>query len=320
MSQEACVCGVPASINPGSTGCTIEMKPMAFPVFEYENKADGSRNGIDVTSATLGADIVAKVAASTSVFERLFPTLRVQNPTVTRTDTAYETTANGDRFKLAGEGGVYTFLVEYYGVDGVFQIFREFKKMGCRDITMYIASTDGGLWGTKDSITATELHGYKISKETIDSFFNFPVPGAKAKIMMSFDLDRDECVENSYVITAEEMIDTGGVKSTALVPLVSGFQDITDPTPSNTTIKVVVFEGFGTAGVRKPITGLLLLNFVFTDDPLGTPLVITPTGEPVEAPLGTYLFTVPALTPANTIESAVTAAGFQVDAVTTIAT
>ena len=40
MSAINCVCGSPAGINAGSSGCTIEMKPMAFPIFEYEKKAD----------------------------------------------------------------------------------------------------------------------------------------------------------------------------------------------------------------------------------------------------------------------------------------
>ena len=319
MSAINCVCGSPAGINAGTSGCTIEMKPMAFPIFEYEKKADGTRNGIDVTSATLGADIVAKVLASTAVAERLFPTLRVQNPTVSRTDTNYETTANGDKFRLDGEGGIYSFLMEYYGADGVFQIFREFKKMGCIDIVMYIATTDGNLWGTKDSITGTILYGYRLSKETIDSFFMFPVPGAKAKTMLSFDVDRDVCIENSFVITSNEMVDTGGVKSTSLTALVSGFQTAVNPTPSNTTISVDVYEGFGSAGNRTKITGLLIANFVITDDPLGTPVVITPTGPLVESPNGTYLITVPAMTASNTIQLACTAVGYDIATTTTVA-
>ena len=315
MSSINCVCGSPAGINAGASGCTIEMKPMAFPIFEYEKKADGTRNGIDVTSATLGADIVTKVLASTAVAERLFPTLRVQNPTVSRTDTNYETTANGDKFRLDGEGGIYSFLMEYYGADGVFQIFREFKKMGCIDIVMYIASTDGNLWGTKDSITGDTLYGYKLSKETIDSFFMFPVPGAKAKTMLSFDVDRDVCIENSFVITSNEMVDTGGVKSTSLTALVSGFQTLTNPTTS--TFQDVVYEGFGTAGVRTPITGLLVGAFTYTDITAGLPGTPLTVSTAVEAPNGTYLITLSApVTTADIIQSEVSATGYDVTTAT----
>jgi hypothetical protein len=319
MSQEGCVCGSLAAINAGNNGCTIEMKPMAFPVFQYRYKADGSENSIDVTSATLGADIVALVESGTAIAERLFPTLRVQNPTVSRTDTNYETTANGDKFRLDGEGGVYSFMMEYYGVDGVFQIFREFKKMGCADVVMYIATTDGALWGTKDSVDATELKGYVLSKETIDSFFSFPVPGAKAKTVLSFDIDRETCIENSYVITASEMVDTNGVKSTSLVALVSGYQTLENPTPSNTTIKTTVYEGFGTANVRKPITGLVLANFEVYDNTAAA--AITPSlATETPAGSGIYILTVPAMTATNSLTvSVVNASGYSVSTGDTIA-
>ena len=319
MSLNDCVCGSPAGINAGDSGCTIEMRPMAFPVFEYEFDASGARNGIDVTSATLGADIVAKILASTAVEERLFPTVRVQNPTVTRTDTAYETTANGDRFKLAGEGDVYTFMMEYYGVDGVFQIFREFKKMGCINITMYIATTDGNLWGTKDSVTGDTLYGYKLSKETIDSYYSFAVPGAKAKTMLSFDIDRDVCIENSYVISADEMIDTGGVKSTSFAALVSGFQTAVNPTPSNTTISVDVYEGFGTANNRTKITGLVLANFEVYDN-TGAAAIVPTLAVETPADSGIYILTVPAMTATNSLTvSVVDAVGYDVATGDTIA-
>lgn len=319
MSQEGCVCGSPAAINAGNKGCTIEMKPMAFPIFQYRYKADGTENVIDVSSGSLGANIVALVNSSTAIIERLFPTLRVQNPTVNRTDTNYETTANGDKFRLDGEGGVYTFMMEYYGADGVFQIFREFKKMGCTDIVMYIATTDGAIWGTKDSVDATDLKGYVLSKETIDSYFSFPVPGAKAKTVLSFDVDRETCIENSYVITAAEMIATGGVKSTSLVPLVSGYQTLVNPTPSNTTIQTTVYEGFGTAGTRKPVTGLVLANFEVYDNTAAAAIVPSDATE-TPAGSGIYVLTVPAMTATNELTvSVINATGYDVATGDTVA-
>ena len=310
MSALDCVCGTPAGINAGVPGCTVEMGPMASPVFEYKLDAAGVRNGIDVTSATVGADITAKILASTAVTSRLFPTVRVQNPTVSRTDTNYETTANGDKFKLDGEGGIYSFLFEYYGKDGVFQILREFKKMGCTDIVMYIATTDGNLWGTKDSVNGTMLYGYELSKETIDAYYQFAVPGAKARTMVSFDVDRDVCFENSYVITSAEMVATGGVKSTSFSPLITGNQTITNP--STTTFQVELYEGFGTANNRNDITGLLAAAFTFTDI-TGGGSVNKVIDTVVESPDGTYLVTLLVLVATNDIiKVEVTALGYDV--------
>lgn len=312
MSALDCVCGTPAGINAGVASCTIEMGAMAFPVFEYKYSADGvTRNGIDVTSATVGSDITTKILASTAVTSRLFPTVRVQNPTVSRTDTNYETTANGDKFKLDGEGGVYSFLFEYFGQDGVFQILREFKKMGCTDVVMYIATTDGNLWGTKDTVTGDTLYGYDLSKETIDAYYQFAVPGAKARTMVSFDIDRDVCFENSYVITSAEMIATGGVKSTAFSPLVTGNQTLTNP--STTTFQDVLFEGFGTANNRNDITGLLVGAFTATDITAGLPGTPLTVSTAVESPNGTYLLTLSApVAPADIIQFEVTASGYDV--------
>jgi hypothetical protein len=316
MSALDCVCGTPAGINAGVASCTIEMGAMAFPVFEYKYSADGvTRNGIDVTSVTVGSDITTKILASTAVTSRLFPTVRVQNPTVSRTDTNYETTANGDKFKLDGEGGVYSFLFEYFGKDGVFQILREFKKMGCTDVVMYIATTDGNLWGTKDTMTGDTLYGYDLSKETIDAYYQFAVPGAKARTMVSFDIDRDVCFENSYVITSAEMIATGGVKSTAFSPLVTGNQTVTNP--STTTWQSVIYEGFGTANNRNDVTGLAPSGsgaaFTVTDITAGLPgTALTVTGA-VESPNGTYLITTTELVSASDIITiAVVASGYDV--------
>jgi len=314
MASTGCICGTSAFPNMGTPNCTQEMLPMAFPILIPRWKADGTRNSIDVSSATLGADIQALITTATAVDERIYPFPRVQNPTIPRTDTAYETTANGDKFKLAGEGGVYSFLFELYGSESVFQLQRELKKAGCIDIDMYIATTDGALWGTKSSLTSTDLHGYMLSKETFDSFFNFPVPGARAKIMVSADVERSECIENSYVITSSEMIDTGGVASTSLLANVSGFQTLVNPTPLSTTIETKVYMGFGTAGSQLPIKGLVQANFTINDDSdITQPSPIVQSSPPVESPDGTYTLTVPTMTTTNIIRvSVIGAAGFDV--------
>lgn len=318
MSAENCICGEPAPINANNAGCTLVMAPMAFPIFRYRFKEDGTRNSIDVSSATLGADIVALVETSTEIVERLFPTLPVQNPTVPRTDTEYETTASGEKFKLFGQGGIYTFMQEFYGSSGVFTILREFEKMGCRDIDMYIVDVKDQFWGTKPSNTGTDLFAYRLSKQTIDKFFSFPVPGATAKTMLSFDLDKFECVSNSYAITGDQMVDAGGVLPTELLPLTSGFQTLTSP--SNTTLETIVFMNGGNAVTNPPVVGLLVAAFTVTD--LGAPpgalpgTPIVPTGS-VESPDGTYLITVPAMTATNIIQVEVSATGADVATATT---
>ena len=307
MSADNCICGTPAALDFGNPGCNLEMKQAAFPLFMYRYKADGTRNSIDVSSATLGADIVAKLATSTDIIERLFPTTKVRNQTVPRTDTEYETTSNGDKFTLDGQGGIYSFLWEYYEAGAAFAISRQFQKMGCAEIDMYIVDISGNIWGTKTSDTSTDLYGYKLSKSTIENFYSFAVPGNVGKNMFSVDLDAFECVENSYAITSAELVDTGGISGTDIVPLTAGYQTLTSP--SNTTLNTVVYMSYGSAGTRKPITGLLIGAFTVYDETGAAS--ITPSGV-VESPDGTYLITVPAMTATNIIRVEVAATGFDV--------
>lgn len=311
MSADNCICGSPAALYFGSPGCNLEMKQTAFPIFQYRYKADGTRNSIDVSSPTLGADIVAKLSTSTAIIERLFPTTKVRNQTVPRTDDAYEATSNGDQFELEGEGGIYSFLFEYYESGAAFAIARQFLQMGCTDIDMYLVTIDGNIWGTKTSDTSTDFYGYKLSKSTIKNFFSFAVPGNVSKNMFRADLDAFECVENSYAITAQEMIDTGGISGTDIVPLTAGFQTLTSP--SNTTLQTVVYMSYGSASTRKPIVNLapggVATNFTVYDETADAPIV--PSGA-VESPAGTYLITVPAMTATNIIRVEVAATGFGV--------
>ena len=311
MATDNCICGSPAALDFGNPGCNLEMKQTAFPLFMYRYKADGTRNSIDVSSGTLGADIVAKLATSTAIVERLFPTTKVRNQTVPRTDTEYETTSNGDKFTLDGQGGIYSFLFEYYEAGAAFAIARQFAQMGCTEIDMYLVTIDGNIWGTKTSDTSTDLYGYKLSKSTIDSFYSFAVPGNNGKNMFSVDLDAFECVENSYAITAAEMVATGGVSGTEFTPLTAAWQTLTSPL--NTTLQTVVYMSYGSAGTRKPVTGLapggVATAFTVYDETGAAS--ITPTGA-VESPDGTYLITVPAMTATNIIRVEVAATGFDV--------
>ena len=81
MGQVICSCDNPAFANLGRPNCVIEMKAVAFPIIVPRFKADGTRNTIDLTSATLGADIKALIQTSTALMERLYPFPRMENIT-----------------------------------------------------------------------------------------------------------------------------------------------------------------------------------------------------------------------------------------------
>ena len=243
MSIFSCDCNVPAFPSLGRGNCVIEMRTMAFPILVPRFKADGSRNTINLASATLGADIAALIAPTTASQERLYPFPRVEEPTFERTETVYDTASSTRKYKVFGVGGVYTVAFQLWGKSAVNAIMRELEKIGCSDVDMYMATVDGNLWGIKDSQTDTIIRGVEVNAETFDSFKSFPTSTTVEKAMIDFDLENTENVNNFYAITADELIDSGGLRSTALVPNIAGY--ITGAALTNTTSSAVVYESLG---------------------------------------------------------------------------
>jgi hypothetical protein len=291
----------------GRDKCAIEMRVVAFPIFFPRFKGDGTRNTIDLASATLGADIQALISASTATLERLYPFPRVEEPKWSRTDTVFETASSTQKYKVFGLGGVYTFAFQTWGKDASFQQMREALNFGCSDLDMLLATVDGNLWGIKDSRTDTILRGYELNTETYDSYVEFANATTVAKGMFSVDLDNVECVENSYAILPDEMISTGGVKSTSLSPIVGAYQTATAVT--NTTCQTIVFTGGGSAGNATDITALVVGDFTVenTDVPAGNTAVSL-----VESPSGTYVITTSAMTATENYKVTCTKAGYDI--------
>jgi hypothetical protein len=291
----------------GRVNCVVEMKTVAFPIIVPRFDENGVRNVIDTSSATLGADIQALLLASLNAQSRIYPFPRVENVTWDRTDTVFDTAPSTRKYKIDGVGGVYTLGFETWAKDAVMQIMREALKFGCSEFDVFLATIDGNLWGIKDAVTDTDLRGYEVSAETFDSFITFATDTTVQKGMFSMDLDNAECVENSYAILAEEMTSTGGVKSTSLVGNVSGLQTATAVT--NTTCQSVVFTGFGSAGNRHDIEGLVIGDFTVenTDTPGGDISVSL-----VESPAGTYVITTSAMTATENYKITCTKAGYDI--------
>ena len=306
MSSIICSCGNPTMPNLGRPDCVIEMKALAFPIIVPRYKADGvTRNSIDLTSATLGADIKALILSSTALLSRIYPFPRCENITFERTDTVYETAPSTRKYKINGVGGVRTFKFETWGKDAVHQILRELKKIGCSDVDFYLTDVGGSLWGIKDKETDTIIRGYEMATETYDSFKEYATDTTTQKAMISWDLNNNECEENSYAITSEEL----GYSANSLRANISGSQVVTPLT--NTTLTSEVITGFGTAGARDHIIGLLTANFTVenTDVPAGD--IIIPTI--VENPDGTYTITTSAMTAGEKYKvTVINAAGYDV--------
>ena len=229
--------------------CVIEQKALAFPIFIPRYKTDGTRNTLDPSAANIGDQIKALINQADPQ-QRIYPMPRVENATYPRTDTVYDEAPSGRKVKIDGVGGVRTWQMELWAKDAVSAMHRELAKFGCSELDVFYIDIAGNFWGIKDDVNGTVFRGYEVSEETFDVFKEYATDTTTGKLMVSFDLDNQECEENSYAITPQEL----GYKATTLRGLMTAFQSLTSVVDG--TVVVDVFAGYGTAGNRYDIVGL----------------------------------------------------------------
>lgn len=276
MSITSCSCTAPSFPNLGRPTCVIRKKKTKMIAFQPRYKEDGTENVIDASSATIGTVVRNLILASTPALERLYLSPVLEDVTYARTETAYKTAAGGKKFKLDGEGNVYTFRGMLMGDEGVEQMARELQKLGCSEFNMFEFTTDGNIWGVLDDVAVADLRGYHIDKETFDAFIVRAVDGDINAIDMSFDFEDAQDLVDSYAITSEEL----GYRSTTLRPLITATCVAVEAT--NTTIVATITTGFGTAGTPGTVKGLLAAAFTVTaDGVLVTPITSVETADGV---------------------------------------
>ena len=286
-----CDCTDPQFPILGRPNCVVEMQAIAFPIFVPRFKADGTRNTIDVTSATIGADLLALIQTTTADLQRLYPSPKMENITFERTETVYETAPSTKKYKIDGVGGVYTFKGELWAKEAIHSILRELEQVGCSDLDVFFATVDGALWGIKDNETDTAMRGYEMSTETFDAFKVFAMDTSVQKINVSFDFDNTEVVANSYVVTSGEL----GYNSKNLAPLIPAYQVVTSASVTN--LVSTVYTKANKANAGSVVKGLLAANFAVTLDGVSsTPTSVTET----PANSGIYVFLMPTMTATET--------------------
>ena len=269
MGQTICSCANPSFPVLGRPDCVLEMRAIAFPIIVPRYKADGvTRNTIDLTSATLGADIQALIATSTALMERIYPFPRCENITFERTDDVYDTAPSTRKVLIPNVGGVRTFKFETWGKDAVHNILRELKKIGCTDVDFYLTDVSGSFWGILDNPTDTIMRGYEMATETFVAFKEYATDTTTQKLMISWDLDTNECEENSYGISS----DTLGYSATTLKPLTPAFIKLVELDATHVQFTVVEPDGSYNG---SPVVGLV------TNGTFG---VVSDTGVVAEIP------------------------------------
>lgn len=309
---QICSCGNPKFGNLGRPNCIIEMKAIAFPIIIPRFDSNGDRNVINVMSATLGQDIQDMIEASNPSVDRIYPFPRCENVTEDRTETTYEVAASGRKYKIEGVGEVRSWNFELWGKDAAHQILRELKKYGCSEVDFFLVDIAGSMWGIKDDINGTEMRGYEMSTETFNAFKRYATDTTTQKIMIMWDVDNGECEENSYAVTAEESVATGGVKLTSLRGLQTAYQTLTEL--NSTTIQTEIWTGFGSASDRDDVVGLAPggVSTAFTVNVNGAPIAISAANETAD---GIYSLTHVDgdINPTDDVVVKVTAPGYEVE-------
>ena len=287
MSANICSCESPSFPNMNRPNCVIEQRALAFPAFMPRFKADGTRNTIDITSATIGTDIQALVNAADPL-QRLYPMPRMENVTWERTDTVFEEAPSTRKYIVPGVGGVRTLNGELWGKNAVNQMLRELKKLGCSEVDLYYFDVAGNIWGIKDNVTDSVMRGYAVSTETFDAFKDYATDTTVPKIMVSLDFDNAECEENSYAITQEEL---GYNAANTIKGLFTGLMNLEELVDG--TVTLTAFTGYGSANNRHDIVGLDAITPSITlalYNVTQATAMTTPTGFAATAVDGQYTF------------------------------
>jgi len=303
MATGICSCASPTFGSLGRPNCVIEMRTMAFPIIVPRYQADGvTRNSIDVTSGTLGADVQALLLASLDAQSRFYPFPRVEEPTFERTETVYETAPSQRKYKIQGQGGIYTLAFKTYAKDAVAAILKEAEKFGCSDFDFYYVDVAGNLWG---ELEGNNLYGYMASAETFDAFMEFATDTTVQKMMVSWDLDSDVALSSSMALTPEDL----GYKATTLEANIAAAQSLT--AASATSIVDVVSTAFGSAATPDYLEGLVIGDFAVYNNT--TAAAIVPDSV-TETSAGNYTIdvTTAAPTTGDVIQVTITKAGYDV--------
>jgi hypothetical protein len=267
-------------------------------------KTDGSRNFIDLSSATLTADIQAMVSINTPMLERLYPIPFAENITREKTERILETAPSGNIYNV--QDGLRQNMMELYGDNGTIRGLAELEKFGCTQMSYYTVDINGTLEGILEEDGATEFYPMPIMANSYHAQFTYATDTTINKVMLSFNLQRNFDETTIYYLTKADL----GFDATQLQGLIPAFMTVSDITTTGVTAKVL--KRNGSALTERPITGLLLADFDLYDLTGEASVTITGVTESTEFP-GTYVITYSAVTGANSFELSATVEGFDIE-------
>lgn len=268
-----CNCNVGLS-NTGRPNCvpvfSVVSNLIAVPL--YAN--DGSRNGIDLSSAL---PVWPSLVNQTDSSKRWFPIPAFENVELPKADSQFEE-ANSGRMVFLRQGK-RSFAGELWADDSTPTFLGKLQANRCVDFGVYIVDVNGNLIGSEEN---GFLYPIPVDNPSWDPKFMFATDSTTQKIMLGFDFDRLFDESTMYMITPDEAgIDFGTLK---------GLIDVELNVVSDTTTGVVVEAKFhyGTALNKILFKGGTVADFAAYNN---TDAVAVTLSSCVEGPDGTYTIT-----------------------------
>lgn len=212
--------------------------------------SDGSRNGLDLTSTTLGADLLAMVN-HVDPSKRAYPYLGLKNVTPTEGDAVYQTADDGQRFKL--RNGIQNITFEVWGVT---EQFYGKTASACVDFGIYQVDNCGNLKGQKEG---ENLYPRPMNKESFHSVYVPTSNEAGAKVMFDIDYDFLTSDANQWMLPAS---DFGDFSALSLKGMIDVRLTLVDVVSSTVSIVDAEFD-YGYANNPLPWKGATGADFAF---------------------------------------------------------
>lgn len=300
MTIRSCVCGTTTLGNTGTTNCQPLMKAASKIIMVPTFTSAGVRNKHLITTVITQGVLDALINNSDANL-RWFPSPLTENLGGERADSQFETSAGGTRAKTADGIRNQTFEIWGQGPEYKYQL----DSARCTDWSLYIVDTEGNLIGMELTTPDGYLYPIRVDKNSFDAKWVMPTETTIGKIAVSFDWHKSE--DDAQM----RMIANGDITADLLNS--EGLLDIsvTYGTITTTTVKINLFERYGSRVKKNKLKGLVTADFISSVTATASKLrnltdsadialssAVEETGtETATAGPGTYLLT---FTPAQT--------------------
>ncbi len=214
------------------------------------NAADGTRNGLDLTSTNLGAAILAMVN-NVDPSKRAYPYLGLKNVAPTEGEAVYQTADDGQRFKL--RNGIQNITFEVWGVT---EQFYGKTASACIEFGIYQVDNCGNLKGQKEG---EYLYPRPVNKESFNSMYVPTSNEAGAKVVFDMDFDFLTSDSNQWMLPAE---DFGVLSLLSLKGIIDVRLTLVDVQSATVSVVDAEFD-YGYANNPLPWKGAVAADFTF---------------------------------------------------------